>query len=170
MPASNIRYKPPVIVPKLTQRHSSLRGGFGTFADTDLSKAVPGLSIGNSVIYKTPATRAAVSGIDVQPSPGQQYTQQYIKLLPISLAATFTDVPYYISGTILWYMTSTNVTDQLSVRIGSYNADRMPWGPGNGIEGVSYSVVYISNFTGVAGATAQLVYFSDTPESPARFF
>lgn len=118
----------------------------------------------------TPPFLRGVPGTRIVSAPGTDYTQQFIKKQLISLAATFTDVQYNLAGTILWYMTSTNLTDLLNIRIGDINADPLPFQPGNGIEGLSYNRLFISNPTAVAGATATLVYFKDDPAAPSRFF
>lgn len=114
--------------------------------------------------------RGVGHGVKVQTAPGEKYTQQQIKKQTISLTNAITDQLFNVSGTILWYMTSTNVTDQILIRIGDISADQLPFGPGNGIEGLSFNKIFVTIATPVANAVATLVYFSDTPEAPARFF
>lgn len=120
--------------------------------------------------FATPPILRGVPGNVVQSGPGSDYTQQFIKVQSVSLTTTFTDILYNLSGTVLWYQNSTNLTDSLQIRVGDINADRMIWGPGNGIEGIPYSRIYLTNLTAVAGATASLVYFLDSPDKPVRFF
>lgn len=161
-PAPLIGYLPPVKV--------NPAAGFGTRDDVSLEQAVPGRIIGRSRIQTPIAIRSGIPGQHVAANPGSEYTQQYIKQLSFSLATTFTDVPYYIAGTIIWYLNSTNVTDLFKIRIASINADQLTWQPGNGIEGIPFSLVYITVPNAIAGATANLVYFTDTPDKPVRFF
>jgi ABC-type branched-subunit amino acid transport system substrate-binding protein len=129
--------------------------------------------IGETTIRTAPAYMGAQLhqyGLKQAPAPGALYTQQFIKKLVVALDNQTSDVFYPISGTIFWYMTSTNATDQVLVRIGDLNADQLPFGPGNGIEGLSFNKVYISIPTGIVGAKATFVYFTDDPNAPARFF
>lgn len=122
-----------------------------------------------------PAIIHGIPGQVIQSAPGEKYTQQQIKKQTISLATAMSEQVFFIGGTILWYMTSTNVTDQILVRIGDFTADQLPFAPGNGIEGLSFNKIFVSFGNAgqppvVPGATATLVYFTDTPEAPARFF
>lgn len=150
--------------------NTSARGGFGTVDTADFDQPLPGFKKFVSTARTPPAFNRGAPGVSVVPAPGHAYTQQLLKKQTVSLANTFTDIQYIMSGTILWYITSTNATDQILIRIGDINADQLPWGPGNGIEGLSFDRVFITNQTAVAGAIATLVYFSDTPDAPARFF
>jgi hypothetical protein len=123
--------------------------------------------------FATPPVMKGIPGYRIQSAPGtgqDGYVLQSPKKQLISLAATFTDQLFNLSGTILWYLTSTNPTDQLLIRIGSIASDALPWGPGNGLEGIPFSQLFITNPVAVAGATATLVYMTDTPQTPARFF
>lgn len=162
---ARLNYPPRRIVAK-----TSPIGGFGTVDLGRFNRAPTGTLPYVSAFRAPPAIRTGTRGISVVTSPGNDYTQQLIKKQTISLTNLFTDVQYNLAGTILWYMTSTNLTDQLQIRISDINADQLPWGPGNGIEGLSFSRVFISNLVAVPGAVATLVYFSDTPNAPARFF
>lgn len=166
---ARLNYPPRRILSKSSQLTNQV-DGFGTVDNNSLSTAIPGYKKYVSQLRVPPAFNRGPTGQKVVPAPGTGYTQQLIKKQTISLASTFTDIPYIMSGTILWYITSTNATDAISVRIGDINADPLPWGPGNGIEGLSFDRIFVSNATAVAGAIATLVYFSDTPNAPARFF
>lgn len=129
-------------------------------------------SVGTRRIRQAPFLRG-VPGYRVSSGPGTapgEYQQQFIKRIQVNLTNTFNDALYNVSGTIIWFVASTNITDQILIRIGDINADQLPWGPGNGIEGIPFNKVYISVGVAVAGATATLAYFTDTPQSPARFF
>lgn len=124
--------------------------------------------------WATPAIVRGIPGQKIASAPGtigvDGYQLQSPKVQKISLAAAFTDQLYNLSGTVLWYLTSTNVTDSLLFRVGSLAADQLQWGPGNGLEGLPYSQLYITNLVPVPGATAQIVYFTDSPDKPVRFF
>lgn len=124
--------------------------------------------------WATPPIVRGIPGQRIATAPGtlgaDAYQLQSPKVQKISLAATFTDQLFNLSGTVLWYLTSTNTTDSLLIRVGSLAADQLQWGPGNGLEGLPYAQLYITNLIAVAGATAQLVYFTDTPDKPVRFF
>lgn len=135
-----------------------------------LLNAVGGVGIKRYV--RNPPFLRGVPGYKVSSGPGiaAGYVQQFPKRQQISLANLITDVQYNISGTILWFQASTNVTDQLLIRIGDLDADQLPWGPGNGIEGVPFSRIFVTVPIAVAGATATLVYLTDTPQNPVRFF
>lgn len=161
--APGLRYVTPV-------NKAGIKYGFGSRDDVALEKAIPGRIIGVSKIQRPPMYRNGIQGQHVAANPGSDYTQQYIKKIQISLASTFTDTQYLISGTVLWYLSSTNVTDLINIRIASINADPIPWQPGNGVEGLPFSQIFVTVPAAIAGATATLVYFSDAPDKPVRFF
>lgn len=167
--AARLNYPPRRILVKASPLTNQV-DGFGTADNTTLSFPQPGYKKYVSTLRVPPAINRGPIGQSVPTAPGRQYTQQLLKKQTISLTNAFTDVPYFLSGTILWYMFSTNPTDQILIRIADINADQLPWGAGNGIEGLSFDRIFVTVATPVAGATATLVYFSDTPNAPARFF
>lgn len=152
------------------RQFNNLQQTFDKFGKNPFLNTVDAVGVKRYV--RNPPFLRGVPGYKVSSGPGiaAGYVQQFPKRQQISLAAGITDVQYNISGTILWYQASTNVTDQLLIRIGDIDADQLPWGPGNGIEGVPFSRIFVSVGTVVAGATATLVYLTDTPERPVRFF
>lgn len=92
-----------------------------------------------------------------------------IKKLVLDLSVARNDVQFPIIGTILWYYFGTNATDQMLIRIGNVTNDQFRWGPGNGIEGMPFTSIFVTNSV-IAAASAEIAYFTDSENRPARFF
>lgn len=133
------------------------------------------ISVGRRNVPKPPGILYR-PGIAVASAPGDDYTQQFIHKITLDLSVARTLQQQNIVGTILWMYRvfnqadgSPNTTGFLAMRIGDLTADDLTWYAGNGMEGISYNKVFISN-TAQAGVSCEIAYFQDTADKPARFF
>lgn len=137
-------------------RSTVLRPGYGKF----VTPRVPGLQI------------SAGTGT-------YDYTIQVPKKLVLDLTNArnvAASNQFNISGTILWMYRafnnvdgSPNTTAFISIQIADLSADPLVWYAGNGLEGLPFRSIWITN-TAQAGVSVELAYLTDSVEKPVRFF
>lgn len=98
---------------------------------------------------------------------GNAYAPADPSVFSISLATAQTDVEYPINGNVIWFQSSTNPTDVLSVKFNRTSNVAIPLLPGNALFGIPFQKLFISN-SSIGGATATLIVMQDTPEHPIR--
>lgn len=105
------------------------------------------------------------------------FTIQVPKKLVLDLStARNTPTQFSISGTILWMYRAFNQADGspntgafISIQIADLSADPLVWYAGNGLEGLPFRSIWITN-TAQAGISVELAYLTDSVEKPVRFF
>jgi hypothetical protein len=90
-----------------------------------------------------------------------------IKTIVLSLAGVRADELRDVSGNGLWFISSTNAGDLVSVRYNDQSNDTVPLRPGNAMIGIPFDRLLFSN-AAIAGATATFVvyYLPDLKENP----
>lgn len=86
-------------------------------------------------------------------------------VIPLDLSVARVDLQLVVSGTLVWYMKSTNLSDLITIKYNQSGAVGLPFQPGNKLGGVPYSNLFISN-AAIAGATGFLILLQDSPENP----
>lgn len=80
------------------------------------------------------------------------------RVLKLDLSIVRANVAFELSGNVLWYQRSTNISDLISVRYGSQDADAVEWQPGNALGGIPFDRLFITN-AAIAGAFGSLLVF-----------
>lgn len=128
------------------------------------------------ILIPRPKTFYGTPGQKIAPQVGQDYTAQYIKKQLIDMSVQRADVQFNLSGTIIWAYRmfntadgSPNTTASFGIRIADINADILNWYGGNGIEGIPFNKIFITN-AATAGVNLEIAYFTDSADKPVRFF
>lgn len=100
----------------------------------------------------------------------RKYRPKSMKLIKQSLTTQITDAnigsnPFKFPGSFVFYINSTNPTDQINIRWGLDNTqDIIPFQPGNLLLGFPFDGLQIGVPTAVVGATANLLIADILPD------
>lgn len=86
-------------------------------------------------------------------------------VLSFDLSILRTDVLIELAGNLVWYQSSTNLTDIIKLKYERQSATAIPFQPGNKLGGVGYTKLYMSNAV-IAGATGILILLQDSADHP----
>lgn len=84
-------------------------------------------------------------------------------VINLDLGSAETGREIEFNGNIVFFAKSTNSTDTIYVRYGSRGADRVPFLPGQSIDGVPYEKIYIS-WDAITDAAGTLILMRDHPQ------
>lgn len=118
----------------------------------------------NFVDYGTERKNGQLPSPSVFKNEGQQANiEPTILALDLTNAVTDQELPF--SGNFIWFQSSTNATDAITFKYERVAATGLPLLPGNMIDGVGYTRLFISH-AGIPGATAFIMLLTTSVDTP----
>lgn len=139
------------------------RSGFGNRGKQFADSPQPAPPTRSFLDYGADRAESHIPSPSVFKDTGYKNTEPTVLKYDLSVARVDVAVP--VAGNLIWYQSSTNTTDIITIKMERTSAVGIPFQPGNKLGGVPFSQLYISNAI-IAGAFGFLILLQDSPEQP----